>query len=146
VGHVLKERNPGVHVVAVEPAESPVLSGGEAGHHGIQGIGPGFVPSVLNCASYDEVFRVDVEEARAAARRLARVEGLLVGVSSWAALHAARAIAARPEHAGATIVVVLLDTGERYLSTPLFEAAATLVAAIPATVLEGPKRQVSAAL
>jgi cysteine synthase A len=122
VGQVLKEKRPGVRVVAVEPAESPVLSGGTKAPHGIQGIGAGFVPEVLDRTAYDEIQRVDVEQARETARRLARTEGLLVGVSSGAALYAAAAVAARPEHAGATTVVVLPDTGERYLSTPLFEA------------------------
>ena len=120
VGQVLKERNPALRVVAVEPAESPVLTGGAAGPHGIQGIGAGFVPEVLDRSVYDEVLCVDVEQARNAARRLARVEGLLVGVSGGAALHAAHVVAQRPEYAGATVVVVLPDTGERYLSTPLF--------------------------
>jgi cysteine synthase A len=120
VGHVLREKRPSVRVVAVEPVESPVLSGGPKGPHGIQGIGAGFVPEVLDTGVYDEIQRVDVAQARAAARRLARAEGLLVGVSSGAALHAATVVAARPEHAGATVVVVLPDTGERYLSTPLF--------------------------
>jgi cysteine synthase len=122
VGRLLKEKNPAVRVVAVEPAESPVLSGGVAGPHGIQGIGAGFVPEVLDPAVYDEVVRVDVERARAAARRLARSEGVLAGVSSGAALHAAATVARRPEHTGQTVVVVLPDTGERYLSTPLFAA------------------------
>jgi cysteine synthase A len=121
VGQVLKEKNPAIRVVAVEPAESPVLSGGTAGPHGIQGIGAGFVPEVLDTTVYDEVLRVDVEQARATARQLARTEGLLAGVSSGAALHAALTVAARPEYAGSTVVVVLPDTGERYLSTPLFD-------------------------
>ncbi|TNH28498.1 cysteine synthase A [Micromonospora orduensis] len=120
VGQILKEKNPALRVVAVEPAESPVLSGGAAGPHGIQGIGAGFVPEVLDPTVYDEVVRVDVDQARAAARRLARTEGLLAGVSSGAALHAAVAVARRPVHTGATVVVLLPDTGERYLSTPLF--------------------------
>jgi cysteine synthase A len=120
VGQVLREKKPAVRIVAVEPAESPVLSGGAAGPHGIQGIGAGFVPEVLDPTVYDEVVRVDVEQARAAARRLARTEGLLAGVSSGAALHAAVAVARRPVHTGATVVVLLPDTGERYLSTPLF--------------------------
>ncbi|HET9519049.1 MAG TPA: cysteine synthase A [Actinoplanes sp.] len=123
VGQILKEKNPSVKVVAVEPAESPVLSGGTPGPHGIQGIGAGFVPEVLDPTVYDEVFTVDVEQARATARRLARTEGVLGGVSSGAVLFAALAVAARPEHANANIVVVLPDTGERYLSTPLFTAA-----------------------
>ncbi|MBN1174146.1 MAG: cysteine synthase A [Micromonosporaceae bacterium] len=121
IGQALKQKKPSVRVIAVEPAESPVLSGGEKGPHGIQGIGAGFIPKVLDPDVYDEVLRVDVNEARAAARRLARTEGLLVGVSSGAALAGASAIAARPDAAGATIVVILPDTGERYLSTPLFD-------------------------
>ena len=122
VGQFLKDKNPALRVYAVEPAESAVLSGGDPGPHGIQGIGAGFVPQVLDPTVYDEVLRVDVEQARAAARELARTEGILAGVSSGAALHAARTVARRPDHAGATIVVVLPDTGERYLSTPLFTA------------------------
>lgn len=121
VGQVLKDKRPGLTVVAVEPDESPVLSGGAAGPHGIQGIGAGFVPSVLDTAVYDEVQRVTVEQARSAARRLARLEGILAGVSSGAALHAASAVAARAQHRDAVIVVILPDTGERYLSTPLFQ-------------------------
>lgn len=120
VGQVLKEKKPSVTVIAVEPAESPVLSGGVKGPHGIQGIGAGFVPDVLDTTVYDEVFKVNVGQARAEAQRLARTEGLLVGVSSGAALVAANAAARRPEHQGALIVVILPDTGERYLSTPLF--------------------------
>jgi len=120
VGQVLKEKHPALRVVAVEPAESPVLSGGSAGPHGIQGIGAGFVPKVLDAGVYDDVVRVDVEQAREAARRLARSEGILAGVSSGAALHAALTVARQPGHADATIVVVLPDTGERYLSTALF--------------------------
>ncbi|MFI1991015.1 cysteine synthase A [Actinoplanes sp. NPDC020271] len=115
-GQVLKEKNPALRVIAVEPAESPVLSGGPPGPHGIQGIGAGFVPDVLDPDVYDEVIRVDVDQARAAARRLARTEGLLVGVSSGAALHAATIVTTREE----TVVVILPDGGERYLSTPLF--------------------------
>jgi cysteine synthase A len=120
VSEVLRGKRPNVHIVAVEPAESPVLSGGAPGPHGIQGIGAGFVPAVLDTSAYDEIVQVDVANARAAARRLARTEGILVGVSSGAALHAASQVAARPEHAGKLVVVVLPDTGERYLSTPLF--------------------------
>jgi cysteine synthase A len=118
VGQFLKEKKPDTTVVAVEPVESPVLSGGAGGPHGIQGIGAGFVPAVLDTEVYDEVRQVTTEEARAAARRLARTEGILAGVSSGAALHAAVTIA--PRHPGAVVVVVLPDTGERYLSTPLF--------------------------
>jgi cysteine synthase len=120
VSEVLRGKKPGVHIVAVEPAESPVLSGGPPGPHGIQGIGAGFVPGVLDTAAYDEIVQVDVAQARAAARRLARTEGILVGVSSGAALHAATVVAGRPGNAGKLAVVVLPDTGERYLSTPLF--------------------------
>lgn len=121
VGEVLKERKPGVRVVAVEPAGSPVLSGGKPGPHKIQGIGAGFVPLVLNTAILDEIVTVTDEQALEAARRLAREEGLLVGISSGAAAHAARELAAREENRGRTVVVVLPDTGERYLSTELFE-------------------------
>ncbi|MGW7410278.1 cysteine synthase A [Streptomyces sp. NPDC054833] len=120
VGQVLKAKNPAVTVVAVEPAESPVLSGGSPGPHGIQGLGAGFVPEVLDTSVYDTVCRVSVSEARAQARRLARTEGILAGVSGGAALHAASTLARLPQHKDALIVVVLPDTGERYLSTPLF--------------------------
>jgi cysteine synthase A len=120
VGEVLKARRPGVRGVAVEPADSSVLSGGQPGPHGIQGIGAGFVPAVLNMKVIDEIIRVKTEEAYAAARGLAKTEGLLVGISSGAAAFAATELARRPENAGRTIVVLLPDTGERYLSTPLF--------------------------
>lgn len=120
VGQILKEKKPELRVVAVEPAESPVLAGGPKGPHAVQGLGPGFVPEVLDVTVYDEIVPVDVETARAAARRLARSEGILAGVSSGAALHAAIKVADRPANAGRTVVVVLPDTGERYLSTPLF--------------------------
>jgi len=120
VGQVLKDKKPGITVVAVEPAESPVLSGGAAGAHGIQGIGAGFVPAVLDTGVYDRIQQVTVDQARAAARRLARSEGILAGVSGGAALHAATVVATLPEHRGAVVVVILPDTGERYLSTPLF--------------------------
>ncbi|MEU4240319.1 cysteine synthase A [Actinoplanes sp. NPDC026619] len=123
-GQILKDKNPEIQVYAVEPAESPVLSGGAPGPHGIQGLGPGFVPEVLDPTVYDGIVRVDVEQARAAARKLARTEGILAGVSSGAALHAATELARRPEHPGKLIVVVLPDTGERYLSTPLFTTPA----------------------
>lgn len=122
VGEVLRAKKPEVQLVAVEPAESPVLSGGAAGPHGIQGIGAGFVPAVLDTEMYDEIQLVDVETARGSARRLARTEGILAGVSSGAALHAAEVVGARPANAGKMVVVVLPDTGERYLSTPLFTA------------------------
>ena len=120
VGEYLKSKNPHVKVVAVEPAASPVLSGGTSGPHKIQGIGAGFVPNVLNTSVYDEIIRVENEDAFAVGRAVAHSEGLLVGISSGAALWAATQVAKRPENAGKTIVVILPDTGERYLSTPLF--------------------------
>ncbi len=120
VGRYLKERAPGIRVVAVEPASSPVLSGGYAGAHGIQGIGAGFVPKVLDTSVYDEVSAVTEEEAYAAGRLLGRTEGLLAGISSGAALHAAVQLSRRAAFAGKNIVVLLPDTGDRYLSTPLF--------------------------
>ena len=119
-GEYLKEKNPAVQIVAVEPADSPVLSGGNAGAHGLQGIGAGFVPEVLNTAVYDEVVPVTTEEAYTAARLIGRSEGILVGISSGAALHAAIEIANQPKNTGKTVVVLLPDTGDRYLSTPLF--------------------------
>ncbi|HEY8392343.1 MAG TPA: cysteine synthase A [Capillibacterium sp.] len=119
-GEYLKGKKPGLKVVAVEPDASPVLSGGSPGPHKIQGIGAGFVPKVLNTSIYDEIVRVKNEDAFAASRELARSEGLLVGISSGAALWAATQVAKRPESAGKVIVVILPDTGERYLSTPLF--------------------------
>ena len=120
-GRYLKEKKPGVKIVAVEPAGSPVLSGGRPGTHGLQGIGAGFVPKVLDTGIYDEVMRVENEEAYEAGRLLGRKEGVLAGISSGAALHAAIELAKRGENAGRTIVVLLPDTGDRYLSTALFE-------------------------
>ena len=120
VGRYLKEQNPHVHVVAVEPAHSPVLSGGEPGPHGLQGIGAGFIPGVLDTAVYDEVIAVTEEQAYAAARELVGAEGVLAGISSGAALFAARQVLSRPEYADKTVVVLLPDTGERYLSSPLY--------------------------
>lgn len=120
VGRYLKEQDPAVRVVAVEPADSPVLSGGKAGPHGLQGIGAGFVPDALDTSVYDEVVTVTTEEAYAAARLLAKTEGLLVGISSGAALHAAMALAKQDAMTGKTIAVLLPDTGTRYLSTALF--------------------------
>ncbi|HEX6970717.1 MAG TPA: cysteine synthase A [Limnochordia bacterium] len=120
VSEVIKARRPSLHTVAVEPADSPVLSGGRPGPHQIQGIGAGFVPTVLNREIIDEVIAVSDEAAFEAARRLAREEGVLLGMSSGAALHAARRVAARPENRGKLIIVILPDTGDRYLSTPLF--------------------------
>ena len=119
-GKYLKDQNPNVKVVAVEPATSPVLSEGHAGPHGIQGIGAGFVPNTLDTSVYDEVFTVTNEQAYETGRLIAHNEGMLVGISSGAATYAAIQIAKRPENKGKTIVVLLPDTGERYLSTPMF--------------------------
>ena len=119
-GEFLKSKNPKIQVVAVEPASSPVLSGGNPGPHKIQGIGAGFVPKVLNPSICDEIIRVEDEDAFAAGRALAREEGLLVGISSGAAVWAAASLAKRPENAGKLIVAILPDSGERYLSTPMF--------------------------
>lgn len=121
IGEVLKAHDPSTRVIAVEPTASPVLSGGKPGLHKIQGIGAGFVPEVLNTKVYDEIITVENDAAFAASRLASRTEGLLVGISSGAALHAAEVLAKRPENAGKTIVVLLPDTGERYLSTELFQ-------------------------
>ncbi|OWY38410.1 cysteine synthase A [Xenophilus sp. AP218F] len=121
VGEVLKARKPGVQIVAVEPDASPVLSGGAKGPHPIQGIGAGFVPPILNTEVYDEIVRVKNEDAFATARQVATQEGILVGISSGAAVWSALQLAKRPENAGKLIVVVIPSFGERYLSTPLFE-------------------------
>lgn len=120
VGSYLKEKNPAVKVVAVEPESSPVLSGGQPGAHKIQGIGAGFVPEVLDTNVYDEIIKVSNEDAFAAGRAIAVQEGVLVGISSGAALHAAAQLAKRPENQGKVIVALLPDSGDRYLSTPLF--------------------------
>lgn len=121
VGKFLREQNPDVTVIAVEPADSPVLSGGTAGPHKIQGIGAGFVPTTLDTGVYDEIITVKNEDAFAAGRDIARMEGVLVGISSGAAVWAAAQVAKRAEFVGKTVVALLPDTGERYLSTPMFE-------------------------
>jgi cysteine synthase A len=121
VAEVLKKKKPSVKIVAVEPFDSPVLSGGKPGPHKIQGIGAGFVPAVINLDVVDEIFGVHNEDAFATSRELAKTEGLLVGISSGAAVYAAVQIAARPENKGKNIVVLLPDSGERYLSTALFQ-------------------------
>ena len=119
-GEYLKEKNPNVRIVAMEPADSPLLSGGKAGSHGIQGIGANFIPKVLNREVYDEIITVALDQAYEAGRTLGKTEGILVGISSGAALWAALELARRPENEGKTIVVLLPDTGDRYLSTPMF--------------------------
>ena len=119
-GRYLKEQNPSIRVVAVEPAGSPVLSKGTAGSHKIQGIGAGFVPDVLNTTIYDEIITVENEDAFATGKKIGKAEGVLVGISSGAAVWAAIQLAKRPENKGKNIVVLLPDTGDRYLSTPLF--------------------------
>jgi len=120
-GETLKKYNPNIKIIAVEPTDSPVLSGGKPGPHKLQGIGAGFVPGVFNRDVVDEIFKVGNEEAFATGRELARTEGLLIGISSGAAAFAALQIAKRPENKGKTIVIILPDTGERYLSTPLYQ-------------------------
>ena len=120
-GRFLKAQNPAIRIVGVEPAGSPILSGGVPGKHGLQGIGAGFVPKVLDTGVYDEIITVTEAQAYAAARNLGKTEGILVGISSGAALHAALELAKKPQNAGKTIVVLLPDTGDRYLSTDLFE-------------------------
>lgn len=121
VGEVLKKKNPNIKIVAAEPTDSPVLSGGKPGPHKLQGIGAGFIPDILNMQVIDEIIQVRHEDAFEVARKLAKTEGLLAGISSGAALHAATELAKRPENKGKNIVVLLPDTGERYLSTPLFQ-------------------------
>lgn len=120
-GTYLKEKNPDISVVAIEPADSPVLSGGAPGPHGLQGIGAGFVPEILDTEVYDEVLKVETADAYKASRKLAFLQGVLTGITSGAALHGAMVLARRKENEGKTIVAILPDTGERYLSTPLFE-------------------------
>ena len=121
-GRFLKEKNPAVQIVAVEPADSPLLSGGKAGPHGLQGIGANFVPAVLDTSVYERIITVTTQQAYAAAREMGKTEGILVGISSGAALHAALELAKCEENSGKTIVVLLPDTGDRYLSTDLFRA------------------------
>jgi cysteine synthase len=121
VGKVLKEKLPDVQIIAVEPVDSPVLSGGDPGPHKLQGIGAGFVPQVLDRSVIDEVIKVSTEESFSEARKIAREEGIFCGISSGAALSAARTVASRPHNKGKRVVVIIPDTGERYLSTPLFE-------------------------
>ena len=123
VGTFLKSKNPNVQIVAVEPADSPVLSGGQPGSHKLQGIGAGFVPTVLNTQIYDEIFTVTTDEAFTTGRLIGQKEGILVGITSGAALYAAAQLAKRPENKGKTIVALLPDSGDRYLSTPMFTEA-----------------------
>jgi cysteine synthase A len=121
VGEYLREQNPNIQIIAVEPAGSPVLTGGQPGNHEIQGIGAGFIPEVLDTGVYDEVIDVENEDAFLESKNFAKSEGILVGISSGAALAATAVVAARPENAGKTIVVLLPDSGDRYLSTALFK-------------------------
>lgn len=120
-GRYLKEKNPDIKIIAVEPADSPFLSEGRAGAHGLMGIGAGFVPKILDTEIYDEIVTVTTEEAYAAAKKTVKTEGILIGISSGAALHAAQLVASRPENSGKTVVVLLPDGGERYLSTTMFD-------------------------
>ena len=120
IGEYLKSKNPDIKIIGVEPTDSPVLSGGKAGAHRLQGIGAGFVPEILNTSIYDELLTVSTDEAYCAGREIAKREGILVGISSGAALHAAKLIASRTENEGKTVVVLLPDTGDRYLSTEMF--------------------------
>lgn len=120
-GRYLKEKKPDIKIIAVEPADSPFLSEGRAGAHGLMGIGAGFVPKILDTEIYDEIITVTTEEAYAASKKTVKTEGILVGITSGAALHAASLVASRPENAGKTVVVLLPDGGERYLSTPMFD-------------------------
>ena len=120
-GRYLKEKNPDIKIIAVEPADSPFLSEGRAGAHGLMGIGAGFVPKILDTEIYDEIITVTTDKAYAAAKKTVKTEGILVGISSGAALHAAQLVASRPENSGKTVVVLLPDGGERYLSTPMFD-------------------------
>lgn len=120
-GRFLKEKNPDIKVIAVEPADSPLLSGGKAGAHGLQGIGANFVPSILDTKVYDEIITVTTEEAYAAAKKAVKTEGIIVGITAGAALHAAEVIASRPENKGKKIVVLLPDGGSKYLSTGMFD-------------------------
>lgn len=121
IGEYLKSKNPDIKIVGIEPTDSPVLSGGKAGAHGLQGIGAGFIPEILNTEIIDEIITVSTNEAYEASRMMAKCEGVLVGISSGAALHAALLLAEKPENKGKSIVVILPDTGDRYLSTDLFE-------------------------
>ena len=120
-GRYLKEKNPDIKIIAVEPADSPFLSEGRAGAHGLMGIGAGFVPKILDTEIYDEIITVKTEEAYAVSKKTVQTEGILVGISSGAALHAAQLVASRPENSGKNVVVLLPDGGERYLSTPMFD-------------------------